>query len=290
MSNDDSPLDARIAKWLHSHGYPLEMTVAAALRRQGFRVIQSAYLLDPESSKPRELDVLAYRQWEGSGITWQITLLVECKLSKQPWVMFTLPTPPEFERAVWRFHRVAGSRLSRHFLAQVRRRHDADRIELFNAPVRLAYGVRQALGGNEDEPYDANAKLGKLTAVQASLTDGSGYEDSPVVQVVVPAVILDSQLFESYLSNEDELQVVQTPAGVLDWSNPIPGSAATWIHIISVHALDVFVAAAKQTADFLEFDCVEAQKVVGNRWLAEYEQRHRPPERSETQRIIDGKY
>ena len=54
MEND---LEKRVADWLKTQGYPLEMRVASALREVGFDVSQSEYYNDPDTQTSREIDV-----------------------------------------------------------------------------------------------------------------------------------------------------------------------------------------------------------------------------------------
>jgi hypothetical protein len=53
--------EAAVKKWLVESDYPLlrEMEVAARFRRGGFGVSQSDFYVDPDTEKPREIDVVA---------------------------------------------------------------------------------------------------------------------------------------------------------------------------------------------------------------------------------------
>jgi hypothetical protein len=52
-------MEQQIRDWLQNQGYPLEMRTAANYTNAGFRVVQSSYYQDPESSDWREIDVVA---------------------------------------------------------------------------------------------------------------------------------------------------------------------------------------------------------------------------------------
>ena len=47
----DSALPERLRNWLEEQGYPLEMNVAASMRKVGARVIQSDYYEDPGEAR-----------------------------------------------------------------------------------------------------------------------------------------------------------------------------------------------------------------------------------------------
>ncbi len=288
---DKKPLDAEVATWLHEHGYPLEMTVAAALRKEGFKVVQSAYFLDREQAKPRELDVVATYQWLSAEINWQVTFVVECKVAKQPWVLFTLPTPQQFVDNGFQFYRFAASRWGRQFLSQVRRRDDIAGSGWFNMPARLAYGVRQAVSGNEDRPFEATVKLAKATAVYSTSFDTEEHSDFPIAHIVLPVVVLGGALFESYLSDESDLKVIPVEDGILDWSNPVPGAVDTLIRVVTEPALAQFVAQARKTVNYLQLDCTDAQAKIGKSWKADYDRRHRQSaEEAEPTRVANERY
>jgi hypothetical protein len=78
-------LSDKVRGWLESQGFPLEMRAAAAFRQVGFEVRQSSYYIDPETSKGREIDVLASDP-DILGVV-QIHLVIECKSHKKPWVL-----------------------------------------------------------------------------------------------------------------------------------------------------------------------------------------------------------
>jgi len=60
MSKSDD-LGRRVTEWLSGQGYPLEMKVASAFRKEGFSVSQGTYYADPESGNNREIDVVTTR-------------------------------------------------------------------------------------------------------------------------------------------------------------------------------------------------------------------------------------
>jgi hypothetical protein len=91
-------LAKRVAEWLRTGGYPLDMTVARGLRDVGFTVTQSDRYADVEKSILREIDAVA--RWTqpfrapGSGepLLAALSITVECKWSEdRPWVLFVDP-------------------------------------------------------------------------------------------------------------------------------------------------------------------------------------------------------
>lgn len=77
---DTRPLPERLAEWLSSQGYPLEMRVAAALKDAGFNTVLSNHYSDPETNTPREIDVVASKWAAIANVTVQVTIVVECRI------------------------------------------------------------------------------------------------------------------------------------------------------------------------------------------------------------------
>src|SRR5687768_14769628 len=89
-SEDDLP--TRLANWLESQGYPLEIEVARAFREAGFKAIQADYYIDPVSKANREIDLVAHADKYVLGLLARISFIVECKTARdKPWVLFTAP-------------------------------------------------------------------------------------------------------------------------------------------------------------------------------------------------------
>jgi len=84
-----SDLTTKIAEWLKTQGYPLEMEVAHIFKDAGFEVSSAEYYVDAEEQKPREIDVLASMSVQIQGTLFQLAYVVECKSPKEsPWVSF----------------------------------------------------------------------------------------------------------------------------------------------------------------------------------------------------------
>ena len=85
-------LKDKVAQWLDTQGYPLEMQVAREFLKERFTVRQSEYYEDPETKVAREADVIAYAQAELAGCLTKLTVCAECKVSNdKPWILLTSP-------------------------------------------------------------------------------------------------------------------------------------------------------------------------------------------------------
>lgn len=92
MSIDEKgSITNNVTKWLSSSGYRLEMDASKTLHTLGFKVRPSIYYVDPNSSKVREIDIIAEKFRRFDGVDVSIKYFIECKYSKTPWVLLSTP-------------------------------------------------------------------------------------------------------------------------------------------------------------------------------------------------------
>lgn len=81
-------INSKLIEWLNRHGYQLEMKLGKKLNEANYFTRNSAYYLDQESNKFREIDVISQFK-EHTGLL-NIFFVFECKSSKSnPYVLFT---------------------------------------------------------------------------------------------------------------------------------------------------------------------------------------------------------
>lgn len=88
----DDEITNRVNLWLDQTGYPLEMRVASAFRsadlRDPWEVSANLWYDDVTTSAFREADL--YASWVDfdHAVSVSFTLIIECKSTQQPWVIF----------------------------------------------------------------------------------------------------------------------------------------------------------------------------------------------------------
>jgi hypothetical protein len=277
VPEDEDQLPRKVAQWLRTKGYPLEMRVANAFRAAGFSIIQSAYFGDPRTGKARELDVLAMKGWRSESIQWQLLLLFECKVSKKkPWVMFSRELRVDDTEGELHYYRVPASRLGKQLILKLRRLNNARAaLPLLAFTDRPGYGLQLANIGDDDEnqledrrdpAFDAATKIAHAAVLHADSVDTAEYDETPVGQIVLPIVIVEGLLFDAHLDAANELVVSSKAGGVLDWSNPVGGRPPTWIRISTEDALPALVADAEVTARYLSEDSATYADEIDRNW------------------------
>lgn len=66
-----------------------------------------------------------------------------------------------------------------------------------------------------------------------------------MVDIFVPVVVVDGQLFEAYLGDNFALEVRPITRGVLVWRNPVSGRPNTIIHVVNLPEYADFVQGAR---------------------------------------------
>lgn len=275
MSESQEPLQDRVAKWLGSQGYPLEMTVAASLQRAGFQVFQSDYYVDPESEALREIDIVAHLQREIDELLVRLTLVVECKASREkPWVLFTssrtvLAKPASVVQR-------AASRIGHSLLMKLAWRKGIQVLPLFDLGKRCAYGLTQAFTSGADVTFSAAMTAGKAANAQVKEADAAAVQGE-FCEIIFPVIVVDGKLYEYYLSESCEPVIAEVKQGVLVWRNRVVGMPHTIIHVVSLEGFNDFVSQVEATAEAILYRCEkDVLSLLADRRARKPQQRRRP--------------
>lgn len=259
-----------ILKWLRQSGYPLELRVGSALRRAGWRVEHERWYTDPETGKPRPLDIHAYIPFESdkdqnTGVS--VQLAIECKSSPgKPWIAFTAPRKHWLE--MLEFQTVADE-LSAQVLMQAQI-NKVSRPRLIAGKVVLAHGLVSAFvgektrdsaprtggelgaskGGDPTAPYAAlrSALAGARALAAEEELQLLNVPDRNYGSVVLPMVVLDGELFEFFLDESDN-ETLRQVSHVRTTLNFEAYNSVNVLVVTKEHILDV-VGPARQMAAF----------------------------------------
>lgn len=236
-------LPGKIAKWLRVQGYPLEMTVAATLRREKFYTNQGFYYSDPETNTSREIDIIATKMVTFGLL--QVQFVIECKSSlDKPWVLFTSDSN---ELGKNLFHdyamlsKLADKKLKRKlFTGFTDKNKENDKESIFSLrwleKQSQAYGVAAAFssGSSDDPAYKAI-----MSALKAALyLNRSQEENNPYsLRFIFPIVVLDGRLFETFLSSEGKAVIREVKEGFVSYFKTIAGFPCCAVHLVTADKL-----------------------------------------------------
>ena len=199
-SSDDpkkTSIESRLAEWLSTQGYPLEMRVAATFRNAGFTAFLSETYEDPETGTFREIDIVASEDADVAEATVRVTFVVECKSSREhPWILF-FPTEDNRLHPSAQMLYTPASKLGRQLL--IRARHRVSAAPPFADARRIAYGMTQAFTSAKDVTYTAAQGVAKAvwSRIKSSNEEAAEY---PFLDVFVPVIVIEGRLFHCYTS------------------------------------------------------------------------------------------
>lgn len=264
MTEKTDDLNSKVARWIKEQGYPLEMAVAKAFRREGFMIIQSEFYDDPETGKSREIDVCAWKQREIHDILVRVNFCIECKLAKdKPWVIFTSSDTRLADTAS--IVQRSASTLGHALLESIYRRNDIQKLSIFLLPKRPGYGLTQAFISGEDIPYAAFMTAAKAAVAESKNDNEGAHYQGPICGISFPVVVIDGRLFECYLNDSGEVTTEEIQIGTLISRSHIIGMPHTIVQIVTLPAIDDFLYGAREISLALFERCEDELVELSNK-------------------------
>lgn len=233
----------------------MEMRTASAFRAAGFEVRQSSYYTDAETGKAREIDVLAIDP-DFRGIV-NIQFFVECKSSRNPWVLLTSPDTGHGYNRLFAFS--AMSRKARDVLAETDRlRRMLAEFPWFRKEGLIGYSLRQAFSENDA------AYAGALTVVKACdsfVHEHDGRLES--IDIGFPIIVVDTPLTRCVLGESGEIELEEIAEGEFLF---VGHKLGTCIRVVTASRLTSFAAEARQVANQLRSELKAEEEAVLESW------------------------
>lgn len=258
----DNP-KGQVAAYLKKSGFPLEMRVAGEWEKAGFDVSQGVYYLDPETATARETDIVATKENLTNHAWLRFFAVVECKSSREPWVLFPRRGPPLKPRP--RIQAISVGPLTGPYLSRISSRSDIAGLAVFMSEQRPAYGMVQARSDKPDQAYSALMSVSKsAAALLQELMSSSEVEES--LELVWPMIITEAPLFEAELSTSGDLNIEPIKRGTLMWRHPTAGRGIRAIDVVHADAVASFISEVKQAVDLIFYNTeVEASRSMAKR-------------------------
>ncbi len=203
-SGNKEQLEKKLIGWLGKQGYPLELAVGKAFSDAGFTVAVSDFYRDPNSNKPREIDVTAARTEFPDGFILQLMCCAACKSTRKPWVVFTLAGQNPFNSLLP--FTLLTDQIYRAFLQQTLSDESLAilRSLTFFTADAVSHGVTQAFSNSRiDVPYEAvlsagNAGLFKIEHIEKIVASETLREGLWPIHVIVAAMVINAPLFSAH--------------------------------------------------------------------------------------------
>lgn len=227
----------KLAQWLEKQGFSLEMRAAAAFRRAGFDVKQSAHYYDRGLGKDREIDVVAARRIADSPPLVQFA--IECKSSDKPWVVLRSDdTLAGLERNhCWGI-------LTQDALDTFSTipREALEKLPWYKTSNECGYSVRKAFV-ERDDAFAASAAVCKA-AQYLVLPMQADRRNLPQYAVAFPLIVVDSPVFECRLASSGEVELIEVAQSEFLYEDHLMFDAWVRIRIVTMDAIEEFAANA----------------------------------------------
>lgn len=273
--NQDLP--SKVKKWVEEQGYSLEMRVAKKFQENGFTVSQFEHFIDQESRSVRPVDVVASLAKNIGYSKVAVKLFIECKYSAKdkPWVI--IATSDKFDKFSF-FSRILKNQhpsnwlkmetLQGRIVAKVVQSIDSSLgLDLFSIK-NPGYIVAESLTNQKDHAYEGITQISKSVEahdIEAEevykktlqiFDDLKNNDNSSQIglffTIAFPAVVINGQLFESYLGSNNTIEASEINYGTVfvpyrrretDINSPIVLSPVT---IVTEKFLDQYIGMIKQ--------------------------------------------
>jgi hypothetical protein len=237
---------AKVRNWLNGQGAPFEMLTAKSFAQPGTYVQQGRYVIDPDTGKSREVDVVAGKQTVlvDNGIV-GVWACVECKYARaKPWVLY------RDAHAYWESHPIFDritTVYGEEWLHKVQFINEVRESPLWISGRAPAYGIGTAQLGSADpkegDSDQAWAALWQVTQAARALAKELSYNnDRTVFGAVLPVLAIRGRLFETWLDGEDNLAVAEVDQGQVRRSDPAAGEHAILVDVVTEVALESYAA------------------------------------------------
>ncbi len=256
----------KLKKWLEDSGHNLEMKVADLFLKKGFMVRASEYYLDLKENKFREIDIVATREKSYKGMRVILKIIIECKKSKYPWVLYTS------ENENWMFEQNpqisnylrSGSKMGKVFNIVYPNLINKN-LEVFDIPKRIGHSLIEGFKkvNKEDSSHKSIYQLLKAL----NHFENQSMEENTDIIIYLPVVILDGNLYETYIGKEAKQELNEIDSGVLLSHNKSLENSIGLITIQNFKNLDLFIRKLDQTVTELFLKNDESFKKLIDKFL-----------------------
>jgi hypothetical protein len=259
MMNEDETeksvgLTKKVKLWLNEEGYPTEFKSANICRIHDFRVWQGFHVRDEKTQLPREVDVVASRDYPGRDRLIRVEHILECKWSKdKPWIVFTSSNAHLASAACTA--QTIGNLLGSAVIWALAGDPSLHSLDYFCTPDRPGFGGRQAFSKGVDHFYSAVAAVSDLSFLVAKGNEqvvGPQYEMPRHAILAFPVVVVEGQLYEAFFDDaSNDMQLVPRNRIRCHWRGASGWQFNTTIDVVTLDYLDEFMRVRARDVDTL---------------------------------------
>lgn len=230
----------KVAEWVQKHGFSLEMRAAAAFRKAGFEVKQSAHYHDRGLGLDREIDVIARR---ATLQPTRVHFVAECKSSDKPWVALI---SPDTLNGTSRTH--AWGILTQEAIDTFSAQGDSffRLLPWYEVPDECGYSLRKAFV-DRDDGFAAATAVCRAAQYQV-LPMQADRRQLPEYAVSFPVIVVDSPIIECRLSDTGSIELIEVNRSEILFEDHAMFDAWVRIRVIHIDYLEAFASDAHNAA------------------------------------------
>lgn len=198
---DDKEKERNIINWIKLQGYPFEMYCSNILTQNGFVAVQALNYEDLESGKLREIDIVAHKIVTVDGVSFNISLVIECKVSKKnPWILFSNKSLYHNSFNVLQNPFATDNGIKLVKLAETK----FAGFSLFKMNDQIGFNLTQGFTNGKDVTFEA------LMSTQNAclfLIDRSNKSYKPFCNIYFPVIAIDAEFYKCFPTTADEIDL-----------------------------------------------------------------------------------
>lgn len=255
---ENSDLLEKLNYWINAEGIPLEYYTSSVFIHNKFRVFQGNYV--EEKGTPREVDVIAFKDYENSGSLIRIRNVIECKWTKdKPWIIFTSPTAHIANSAC--VAQTLGSKVGSSLLWHVAGESELYNLSLFESKQSSGFSGRQAFSKNNDLFYNTIQSIINKTILSVKEYDNRVQDPFKYIAIGFPIIIIDGLLFESHYVN-DNIELSEVKYSKVHWRGSSNWKLHATVTIVTKDYLPIFASNIAKEFDALASRAIPALKNI----------------------------
>jgi hypothetical protein len=287
-------LSTKVKNWVEEQGYSLEMRVAKRFQENGFSVSQFEHFVDQESHSVRPVDVVATLSQDFESSRVDVKLYIECKYSAKdkPWVIVV--TSDKFDKHAFFSRTLKGQHpYNWKRIDSLQGSVTAKLIQNIEKEVGLGsfmiknpgYVVAEAFKVQSDHAYDAIMQISKCVEAHDNDVEETykktiqGWEQIDYqmwrnfglfFSIAIPIVVINGQLFESYLTNDNVVEASEIESGTVfvpyrrHETNPHAEVVLSPVTVVTEKHLDSFIVLMKKTIEAMLSQNEAIKEIIGD--------------------------
>jgi hypothetical protein len=251
---ENQELINKLSNWINTEGIPLEYFTASVFMQNRFRVFQGDFV--EEKGSAREIDVIAFKDYQNNGSLIRISSVVECKWTKdKPWIVFTSPNAHMAKSAC--IAQTIGSRVGSSLMWHIAGENELYDMSLFTSNTSSGFSGRQAFTKDTDLFYNTIQGIVNKTYLSVKEYDENEKDPFRYIAIGFPIIVIEGLLYETHYTTGN-IELIEVNYSKVHWRG-----STTWKHhaivsIVTKDYLPEFIAKLSSEFDIIGSKAIPA--------------------------------